>query len=86
MIRSWAICREGTAMLPFASLWPQPNGPELLVNGLPTGTRLAYYNPRQPIHEDFGVDLLTAETGPWPRLGDGCNGAFVHLKGRGDWL
>ncbi len=38
-----------------------------------------------PIHEDFGVDLLTAETGPWPRLGDGCKAAFVHLKGRGDW-
>jgi mannose-6-phosphate isomerase-like protein (cupin superfamily) len=39
-----------------------------------------------PIHEDFGVDLLTIETGPWPRLGDGCSGAFVHLKGRGDWM
>src|SRR5689334_20174058 len=38
-----------------------------------------------PIHEDFGVDLLTAETGPWPRLGDRCKAAFVHLKGRGDW-
>src|SRR6266496_1961705 len=39
-----------------------------------------------PIHEDFGVDLLTAETGSWPRLGDGCGGAFIHLKGRGDWM
>ena len=39
-----------------------------------------------PIHEDFGVDLLTAETKPWARLGDGCHGAFVHLKGRGDWM
>jgi mannose-6-phosphate isomerase-like protein (cupin superfamily) len=38
-----------------------------------------------PIHEEFGVDLLTAETGAWPRLGERCNGAFVHLKGRGDW-
>jgi mannose-6-phosphate isomerase-like protein (cupin superfamily) len=38
-----------------------------------------------PIHEEFGVDLLTAETGVWPRLGDRCQGAFVHLKGRGDW-
>lgn len=43
------------AMLPFAALWPQANGPELLVNGLPTGTRLAYYNPRQTTHEDFGT-------------------------------
>jgi hypothetical protein len=39
-----------------------------------------------PIHEGFGVDLLGLETGPWPRLGDKCKGAFVHLKGRGDWL
>jgi mannose-6-phosphate isomerase-like protein (cupin superfamily) len=39
-----------------------------------------------PIHEDFGVDLNTAATGPWPRLGDSCNGAFVHLHGRGDWM
>jgi len=43
------------AMLPFASLWPQPNGPELLVKGLPSGTQLAYYNPRNTIHEDFGT-------------------------------
>ena len=39
-----------------------------------------------PIHEDFGVDLLAAETRRWPRLGDGCKAAFVHLKGRGDWI
>jgi mannose-6-phosphate isomerase-like protein (cupin superfamily) len=39
-----------------------------------------------PIHEDFGVDLLTAKTAPWPRLGDGCKAAFIHLKGRGDWM
>ena len=39
-----------------------------------------------PIHEDFGVDLLTADTASWPRLGDRCKGAFVHLKGRGDWM
>jgi hypothetical protein len=43
------------AMLPFATLWPQPNGPELLVNGLPTGTSLAFYNPRQTAHEDFST-------------------------------
>ena len=24
--------------------------------------------------------------GAWPRLGDGCRGAFVHLDGRGDWM
>lgn len=37
-----------------------------------------------PVYEDFGVDLLTAETGRWPRLGDNCDGAFIDLKGRGD--
>src|SRR5262245_58272806 len=30
--------------------------------------------------------MLTAETAPCSRLGDGCKGAFVHLKGRGDWM
>lgn len=39
-----------------------------------------------PIHDDFGVDLMTADTGLWPRFGDGCKGAFIHLKGRGDWM
>jgi oxalate decarboxylase/phosphoglucose isomerase-like protein (cupin superfamily) len=39
-----------------------------------------------PVHEGVAVDLMTAETGPWPRLGDGCRGAFVHLDGRGDWM
>ena len=43
------------AMLPYMSFWPQPNGPELLVNGQPSGTALAYYNPRQAIREDFGT-------------------------------
>jgi hypothetical protein len=43
------------SMLPFADLWPQPNGPELLVNALPTGTKLAYYNPKNTIREDFGT-------------------------------
>lgn len=39
-----------------------------------------------PVHEGFAVNLLELETGPWPRLGGGCNGAFVNLTGRGDWL
>ena len=43
------------AMLPFTALWPQPNGPELTVNGLPSGTALAYYNPKNTIYEDFGT-------------------------------
>ena len=37
-----------------------------------------------PIVEDFGVDLLSLETKPWARME--AKGAFVHLKGRGDFL
>jgi cupin superfamily acireductone dioxygenase involved in methionine salvage len=37
-----------------------------------------------PVVEDFGVDLKTVETKPWPRLG--TDGAIVHLKGRGDFV
>ena len=43
-------------MLPYAnSFWPAPNGPELFVNGLPTGSAFAYGNPAQAIREDFGL-------------------------------
>ncbi len=37
-----------------------------------------------PIVEDFGIHLPDVEVKPWARLD--CNGAFAHLKGRGDWL
>ncbi len=37
-----------------------------------------------PIYDVFGVDLLTLETAKWPRLD--ADGAFVHLKGRGDFI
>ena len=43
------------AMLPYATLWPAANGPELLVNGLPSGTALSYNNPKQTIYENFGT-------------------------------
>ncbi|MAF48070.1 MAG: hypothetical protein QGH73_18575 [Rhodospirillales bacterium] len=41
-------------------------------------------NEGVPVTEDFGVDLLAVETGPWARLD--TNGAVVHLKGRGDFI
>ena len=44
-----------SSMLQYIALWPQANGPELLVNGLPSGTALSYNNPRQDIREDFGT-------------------------------
>lgn len=37
-----------------------------------------------PVIEDFCVDLNAVETKPWDRLG--ANGAFVHMKGRGDFI
>jgi len=42
-------------MLPFFRYWPEPNGEEALVNGLPTGT--AYYrgNLSQKHDENFGL-------------------------------
>jgi hypothetical protein len=43
------------AVTPYFALWPAPNGPELLVNGLPTGTALADSTPANPVTEGFGV-------------------------------
>ena len=37
-----------------------------------------------PVVEDFGIDLLKVETGPWARFG--TDGAVAHLKGRGDFV
>jgi hypothetical protein len=49
------VANLNPAMLAYMSFWPQPNGPERLVSGLPTGTALGYNNPRQSIREDFGT-------------------------------
>ena len=40
---------------PYFPLWPEPNGPQLLVNGLPTGTAYSFSNPPSPVREDFGI-------------------------------
>jgi uncharacterized RmlC-like cupin family protein len=37
-----------------------------------------------PIHVDFGLDLLTRESGPWPRYD--ARGFFSHCIGRGDFM
>jgi quercetin dioxygenase-like cupin family protein len=39
-----------------------------------------------PVVEDFGLDLLGVETAPWPRMGGSARGAYVHVKGRGDFV
>jgi hypothetical protein len=49
------VANLNQAMLPYFSLWPQPNGAELRVNGLPSGTAFSYNNPKQNIREDFGA-------------------------------
>ena len=43
-------------MLPYANyFWPAPNGPEVLQNGLPSGSAYAYGNPKRKVREDFGL-------------------------------
>lgn len=43
-------------MLPYAQyFWPEPNGPELLVKGLPSGIAQNFSNPLQKVREDFGL-------------------------------
>ena len=37
-----------------------------------------------PIVEDFGIDLMTVEVKPWPRMG--ALGAYALTRGRGDFL
>jgi len=49
------VPRLNKAMLPYMAFWPSPNGSELLVNGLPSGTSTAYYNPHQSVSENFGT-------------------------------
>jgi hypothetical protein len=43
------------AMLPFLTLWPEPNGAELLSSGVASGTAFSFNNPTQRAHEDFGT-------------------------------
>jgi hypothetical protein len=43
------------AMLRYMTFWPTQNGPELTVNGLPSGVALSSSNPRQTINEEFGT-------------------------------
>lgn len=41
---------------------------------------------RLPVVDGVAVDLNAVATEPWPRIGKDCRGAFVHLKGRGDFV
>lgn len=52
------VANLNPAMLPYFAFWPRANGPELLVNGIPSGTAFSYTNPNQSIREDFGNTRL----------------------------
>ena len=67
------VANLNQAMLKYMSFWPQPNGAELLVNGLPSGTALSYNNPKQAIREDFG----TVRTDYTLRDRDTLSGAYT---------
>jgi len=49
------VAKLNPAMLNYMQLWPAVNGPELTVNGLPSGTAFSYNNPRDTVREDFGT-------------------------------
>ena len=52
------VANLNPAMLAYMAFWPQANGPERRVAGLPTGTALNYSNPRQSVREDFGTTRI----------------------------
>jgi carboxypeptidase family protein len=45
-------------MLPWMAWWPAPNGPELLVSGLPTGIATVFASPVESIREEYGTVRL----------------------------
>jgi hypothetical protein len=49
------VANLNPAMLPFFSLWPAPNGAELLSSGVASGDAFSFNNPKEKIHEDFGT-------------------------------
>jgi hypothetical protein len=67
------VANLNPAMLRYTSFWPDPNGPELLAGGLPSGTALSYNNPRQKAREDFGTTRLDYDV----RERDSLSGAYT---------
>src|SRR5881409_2249614 len=64
-------------MLPFFRYWPEPNGTELLLNGLPTGTAVYSANPKRSVQEDFGLGRYDY----YLSSKDSVNGNFTVDKG-----
>lgn len=49
------VANLDSRMLPFMQLWPEVNGPQLLSNGVETGSALSFNNPKRKVREDFGT-------------------------------
>jgi hypothetical protein len=49
------VANADSRMTPYFAFWPAPNGAELTVNGIPSGTAFSYNAPKQNIREDFGT-------------------------------
>ncbi len=64
-------------MLPFFRYWPEPNGPEQFLNGLPTGTARYTANPKRSVQEDFGLGRFDY----YISTKDSVNGNFTADKG-----
>ncbi|OLE86145.1 MAG: hypothetical protein AUG08_15645 [Acidobacteria bacterium 13_1_20CM_2_55_15] len=64
-------------MLPFFRYWPEPNGPEQLLNGSPTGTARYSANPKRSVQEDFGLGRFDY----YLSNQDSVNGNFTADKG-----
>ena len=67
-------------MLNYMQLWPQPNGPEILIPAtspgtglIPSGTAYSYNSPKQVINEDFG----TAKADYNPRNQDSVSASYT---------
>src|SRR2546428_2617702 len=64
-------------MLPFFRYWPEPNGPEQLLNGSPSGTARYSANPKRSVQEDFGLGRYDY----YLSSKDSVNGNFTADKG-----
>ena len=49
------VANLNAGMLKYMTMWPAVNGPELLSNGIPSGTALSYNHPGENITENFGT-------------------------------
>ncbi len=49
------VANLNPGMLKYMAMWPAVNGPELLSNGIASGTALSYNHPGENITENFGT-------------------------------